>query len=205
MFELLFSPMGRISRAQWWMVQLINTLVMMVAYFLIIGSLGRVNFKDPEVVLQLILGSAGTIGIAVLITFWFNLCATIKRHHDHGRSGLIVLVTFLPTALFFSGLFVFSIFASVIVSGWNLIQCGFLAGESHDNDYGPATGGGSWRKSGGFDEDHTGEIDDKYERAIAAALLSKNAPAQQATTQVYHPSPQQSQPANNRPVFGKRV
>jgi uncharacterized membrane protein YhaH (DUF805 family) len=204
MFELLFSPMGRITRAQWWMVQLINMLIMMVAYFLVIGSLGRVNLKDPEVVVQLILGSAGTIGIAVLVTFWFNLCATIKRHHDHGRSGLWVLVTFLPTALFFSGLFGFSLFASVVVGGWNLIQCGFLVGETNDNDYGPAPGGGSWRKGSGFDDEHTGAIDDKYERAIAAALQSTTVPPQ-ATTQVYQSAPQSSPPTTNRPVFGKRV
>jgi uncharacterized membrane protein YhaH (DUF805 family) len=203
MFELLFSPVGRITRSQWWMVQLINMLIMMVAYFLIIGSLGSVNFKDPAVVIQLILGSAGAIGIAVLITFWFNLCATIKRHHDHGRSGLWVLLTFLPTALFFSGLFVFSLVASIIVGGWNFIQCGFLAGESHDNDYGPASGGGGWRKNADYDDEPNGSIDDKYERAIAAALLTKTqtAPAEvRPPVQHYH-----DRPRGNQVVFGKRV
>ena len=52
---------------------------------------------------------------------WFGIGLSVKRLHDHDKSGLWFFVYFIPVAGFI----------------WQLIECGLLRGTEGDNDYGP--------------------------------------------------------------------
>ncbi|MEO0416282.1 MAG: DUF805 domain-containing protein, partial [Verrucomicrobiota bacterium] len=55
-----------------------------------------------------------------LLLFWISLAVSVKRWHDRGKSGLWVLVNFIP-----------------VVGGlWELIECGCLDGDYGKNQYG---------------------------------------------------------------------
>ena len=56
----------------------------------------------------------------ILVT-WISIAVGIKRFHDRNKSGVWVLIIFVP----------------VIGSLWYLIECGFLKGTTGPNNYGP--------------------------------------------------------------------
>jgi uncharacterized membrane protein YhaH (DUF805 family) len=56
----------------------------------------------------------------ILVT-WISIAVGIKRFHDRNKSGVWILIIFVP----------------VIGGLWYLIECGFLRGTVGPNDYGP--------------------------------------------------------------------
>lgn len=184
MISLLFSPSGRIGRAQWWGIQVV---VILAAIFAVVPL-----FSRPSTEFEQFLGSywpAYCVGLALF--FWINLCAIIKRYHDRGKSGWWYLIAFIPT----------------IGALWQFIECGFLAGEPNDNGYGPAGGNGnSFSSPSNFEPQvDRGGLPNRYDRAIEEAVLANRRSASSETVTTYQQPSQASQPSNNRPVFGKRV
>ncbi len=55
-----------------------------------------------------------------------NICSTVKRYHDRGKSGFWFFITFVP----------------LIGGMWQFIECGMLPGDDHNNDYGAPPGSG---------------------------------------------------------------
>ena len=56
----------------------------------------------------------------ILVT-WISIAVGIKRFHDRNKSGVWILIIFVP----------------LIGSLWYLIECGFLKGTTGPNNYGP--------------------------------------------------------------------
>jgi uncharacterized membrane protein YhaH (DUF805 family) len=108
--ELLFSFQGRANRAQYWLAP---CLLFPLGFLL--GLLAPL-FKNsaPAVVLTIFLG-------LVVLMLWVGLALTVKRWHDRGKSGWMCLISLIP----------------IIGPIWQLVECGFLPGNSGSNEHGP--------------------------------------------------------------------
>ena len=120
MTNLLFGFQGRTNRAKFWLV----ALALLVIEFIVLGVLGgsAAMSDDP----QQALASLGPVAGIVLVIFglavtWITIAVGIKRFHDRNKSGVWILIIFVP----------------VIGSLWYLVECGFLRGTPGPNDYGP--------------------------------------------------------------------
>ena len=120
MTNLLFGFQGRANRAKFWLVAL-AIFVVEAILFAILGS--NVAMSDDP---QEALARMGPVTSIVLLLFgilvtWISIAVGIKRFHDRNKSGVWVLIIFVP----------------VIGSLWYLIECGFLKGTTGPNNYGP--------------------------------------------------------------------
>jgi uncharacterized membrane protein YhaH (DUF805 family) len=117
MNNLLFSSVGRINRAKFWL----GALVLMVLNSLMFGiSGGYVAMIDDRG--SFIFIALAIISVIVLAaTIYASVCLGIKRYHDRGKSGFWVLIQFVPA----------------IGSIWYFIEAGCLRGQTGPNDYGP--------------------------------------------------------------------
>jgi uncharacterized membrane protein YhaH (DUF805 family) len=167
----LFSPFGRIGRGQWWLGVLASLVTLFGGLFLTISTVGSQSPVGSR-------SSAENWGIALslLLPFYINLCTMITRYHDRGKSGWWYFFGFIP-------------FVGWI---WQTIECGFLPGDSSDNEYGDGNGSG-------FD------ISDEI-AALAAAGQPKPAFIPKSS---FSPPVGSSQPSQNfgqgpKPMFGGR-
>jgi uncharacterized membrane protein YhaH (DUF805 family) len=120
MTNLLFGFQGRTNRAKFWLVAL-AIFVVEAILFAMLGS--NVAMSDDP---QEALARMGPVTSIVLVLFgilvtWISIAVGIKRFHDRNKSGVWVLIIFVP----------------VIGSLWYLIECGFLKGTTGPNNYGP--------------------------------------------------------------------
>jgi uncharacterized membrane protein YhaH (DUF805 family) len=120
MTNLLFGFQGRTNRAKFWLV----ALAIVVIEFILLAILGgsAAMSADP----QQALADIGPVTAIVLLIFglaatWISIAVGIKRFHDRNKSGVWILIIFVP----------------LIGSLWYLIECGFLRGTPGPNDYGP--------------------------------------------------------------------
>ncbi|MEO0617658.1 MAG: DUF805 domain-containing protein [Pseudomonadota bacterium] len=115
--NLLFGFDGRITRSQWWLGQLSILLLLVVGAMTIFVL--RLSFSISDV--------AGiSLAAGFLVTcIWINLAITVKRYHDHGKSGLWGAILLVPYVGWL----------------WQLIECGFLRGMPGGNAYGPGADG----------------------------------------------------------------
>jgi len=121
---LLFSFDGRATRGEYWKATLYMILAIIVIAVLIgLGvyglERGGTMTSDSSPITLIVIGTAAlAIGIPV---FWASLAVGVKRWHDRNKSGLWVLIGFIP----------------YIGSFWVLIECGCLRGTDGPNNYGP--------------------------------------------------------------------
>jgi len=120
MTNLLFGFQGRANRAKFWLVAL-AIFVVEAILFAVLGS--NVAMSDDP---QEALARMGPVTSIVLLLFgilvtWISIAVGIKRFHDRNKSGVWILIIFVP----------------VIGGLWYLIECGFLRGTVGPNDYGP--------------------------------------------------------------------
>ncbi len=115
----LFGIEGRISRGKWWLAQLINIGLIILVNALVYNKTGKV----PESSYDLFAASSNIPEAAVPLVFamWIHFAVSVKRFHDRDKSGLWVLVFFIPVI----GLF------------WQIIECGGMAGTQGTNRFGP--------------------------------------------------------------------
>ncbi len=112
------SFQGRIGRGTWWLTALVQLL-------LVAGAIGYVAAveaaEDPRT------GWQGPVFFVIVLgTAWIGLCANIKRYHDRGKSGVWVLLSFVP----------------VVGPIWMFVELGFLPGTDGDNMFGSPPGSG---------------------------------------------------------------
>lgn len=126
MKQLLFSPAGRINRALFWKATILILVADLVAGVLckILGGVIP-NQATAD-------GSYNVTGLAALpfivivfgvmvFSVWAGICIGIKRYHDRDKSGVWLLIQFVP----------------MIGSLWYLIETGFLSGTPGPNQFGP--------------------------------------------------------------------
>ena len=127
--QFLFSFDGRVSRLQYWLVQIGVIVAFKVALFLVggldagLGSLGQLRIPVMSVV------AIGLFVVLLCAVFsflmvWVCFASVVKRWHDREKSWVWVL---LPLVLVVGWL-------------WQLVECGFLPGTKGANDYGPQPG-----------------------------------------------------------------
>jgi uncharacterized membrane protein YhaH (DUF805 family) len=120
MTNLLFGFQGRTNRAKFWLVAVALLVIEIIVLAVLCG--GAMMSDDP----QQALASLGPVAGIVLVIFglavtWITIAVGIKRFHDRNKSGVWILIIFVP----------------VIGGLWYLIECGFLRGTPGPNDYGP--------------------------------------------------------------------
>ena len=120
MTNLLFGFQGRTNRAKFWLVALAIFIVEAIL-FAMLGS--NIAMSDDP---QEALARMGPVTSIVLLLFgilvtWISIAVGIKRFHDRNKSGVWILIIFVP----------------LIGSLWYLIECGFLKGTTGPNNYGP--------------------------------------------------------------------
>jgi len=120
MTNLLFGFQGRTNRAKFWLVAL-AIFVVEAILFAVLGS--NVAMSDDP---QEALARMGPVTSIVLLLFgilvtWISIAVGIKRFHDRNKTGVWILIIFVP-----------------LIGGlWYLIECGFLRGTPGSNNYGP--------------------------------------------------------------------
>ena len=181
MFNLFFSPVGRITRTWYWVGFLSQAALLIPLCFALYNS---ARSHDREAFSLLMLG-----GVAFLL--WTTFCITAKRLHDHGKSAWVFALAFIPGL----GLLL-------------VAYCGFLPGDEGSNAYGAPTGasgfsgasnGKSWRDI--EETDNSADID----AMIARSLEAKNAPPPSAPSgAMAMAGAGPSRAASGPPVFGKR-
>lgn len=109
---LYFSVQGRISRSTWWLRFFLPGYAGCMFMFLIVLVLGMAGLKDRVYFL---------FGVGYLIFGWLFVVGSIKRWHDHDKSGWWVLIVFIP----------------VLGGLANILVAGFLTSAPGPNRFGP--------------------------------------------------------------------
>lgn len=114
--QLLLSAQGRMSRRQYWLYSILPVYLASLVFGLLAVLIDGVSVFAT--------GNAGWgVSLYLLASIpltWISVATTIKRWHDRGKSGWMTLVLFVP-----------------VVGGlWWLYECGALAGEEGQNQYG---------------------------------------------------------------------
>ena len=115
----MFSFSGRAGRLQYWMVQLVLGIVLVV--LLMVGSktMPLTAANAPHVVIQGFMKANIALQFAVLAMLVLNICTLVRRYHDLGKSGWWYFICFVP----------------VIGAIWQFVECGFVVGEDSRNQY----------------------------------------------------------------------
>ncbi len=182
MFSGLFGFKGRIGRGSWWFGQLIGLIIIgaLFAMSLVFYGPNRTEASNSDFLFLLVL-VLSLVAIAVI-----NICATVKRYHDRGKSGWWYFVSLIP-----------------LIGGiWQLIECGFCSGDDGDNDYGQPPGSAQRlenleREVSSIGRGNLAKVDDDYIANYAQKLALSQVQQQTATNNT-------GQVNSGRPVFGKR-
>jgi uncharacterized membrane protein YhaH (DUF805 family) len=145
-FELLYGFQGRISRAQWWLGQLILLAMLGLFYVFWSGWLATndlteelIKSAEPGMRFKILAFLLVLSALLSSVLVWMAFSLAIKRVHDLGRSGWRTLAYSLP--LFFVELMPSTAFTSValIIAVWYVLELGCFRGYPRHNQYGPAT------------------------------------------------------------------
>lgn len=119
--DALLSPHGRLNRAGFWGGYLTLAIVTAIAAAGLLLLAERMSGDGPFGDDSL---RPWMVALVLLVPVtWMSFCIAVKRWHDRGRSGWWVVIGLVP----------------LIGNLWGLIECGFLAGTSSGNKYGPST------------------------------------------------------------------
>ena len=110
-WQVFFSPSGRIGRQSYWLASL---AAMAVFYFLPLVLVIATGAEGPFTIV---------IPLALLLASVTSVMIQIKRWHDRNKSGLMWLVSLIP----------------LIGTIWVLAECGFAEGTLGPNAYGTGT------------------------------------------------------------------
>ena len=134
--SLLFSFDGRINRAKFWLASIVVYLVFIVL-IVAIGSVFSIDAASEPTATELATDGFGVAdteaseevptGIMIFIVIlyipflYIMFAIQAKRWHDRGKSGWMILVSFIP-----------------LVGGiWAFVECGCLRGTVGPNQHGP--------------------------------------------------------------------
>lgn len=107
--QICFSFKGRISRATYWLMQL---LICAILFIVAIVDPNALNLDSPEVSRYI---------ITVLVVAWVELAVAAKRWHDRDKSAWWILIIIVP----------------IIGTIWTLVELGFFKGTTGKNRFGP--------------------------------------------------------------------
>lgn len=167
-----FSWNGRVGRGTWWLGQFLQLGLLLIVGLVIAMTMPT----DDQPIPTLYVYVMGAIGCAAILAgFWAQICVTVKRFHDRGKSGWWWWIGFIP----------------LLGPTWVLIECGLLSGDASGNDYGPPTGG-------------SGTLGAEIEalRGSASANVPQVAKAQPVVRAVAPKSQARVNPG--KPLFGQR-
>jgi uncharacterized membrane protein YhaH (DUF805 family) len=112
--QILWGFQGRIPRRTFWGA----TAAWFGAGALLLGLGSMLGTTGSESMLPLVF--LGLLLLFLLAALWSSIAIQIKRWHDRGKPGTMVLVNFIPIA---GGI-------------WALVECGFLRGTTGPNQFG---------------------------------------------------------------------
>jgi uncharacterized membrane protein YhaH (DUF805 family) len=100
-FGFFFGFAGRINRARYWRVMLLNFVVVMMFMIIVPLSIGSSFYNaDPKWAKPLTLALlAGTMGPILIISTWCFAAMSIKRLHDRNKSGWWTGLFFIAPSL----------------------------------------------------------------------------------------------------------
>ena len=108
--QFLFSWKGRITRSGWWYFQIVGIILEIIVWVFMASTADAVPY----------------VGVIIFVLYhivmiYIGISINIKRLHDTNRSGWNLLWGLIPC----------------IGSIYIFIICGFVAGDKHQNEYGP--------------------------------------------------------------------
>ena len=118
MFRLLFSATGRLNRAKFWLGTLVVFAVDAIAIIAFLVGIAQTPEGAPTPTWAIF--AVGVLAILMIVSFIAHIFLGIKRYHDHSKSGVWVLVQFVPAI---GGL-------------WYFAEAGCMRGVSGTNQYG---------------------------------------------------------------------
>jgi uncharacterized membrane protein YhaH (DUF805 family) len=132
MMQLLFGFNGRIRRLYYWLGSIgagfglsVALLIVLVLIELVAGAMAHGDLQaamsSPGMIIFMLL----LVVAYLVLVFWISLAVQIKRWHDRDKSGVWVLIAFIP----------------LVGPIWSLIECGFLDGTEGPNRFGPSPKG----------------------------------------------------------------
>ena len=118
MFQLLFSANGRLNRAKFWLGTLAVFVVDALAFIAFFVAIAQIPEGAASPTWSIL--AVGGLAILAIASFIAHIFLGIKRYHDHSKSGVWVLVQFVPAI---GGL-------------WYFAEAGCMRGVSGGNQYG---------------------------------------------------------------------
>ena len=164
MIRVLFTIYGRVGRGTWWLGQLCCVCLCIFAIALLFGAASGTGHL--------------VAALALLASVWINVCVTIKRYHDLGKSGAwfaIILVPFIGPI-------------------WQMVECGFSVGQFDHNEYGPPPGFGSAHESDSAMPSALASKEIDFGKYRLSEPIVIGGPAVPATAN-----------SSQKPAFGKRI
>ena len=170
---------GRVGRGTWWLGCFIATVLLALAWTLVLVANGAEANPGARMVFNLV-----SLGIAIL-AFAVSVCVTVKRDHDRDKSGWWWFIGLIP-----------------FIDFWQLIECGFCSGDESPNRFGPPANAAARRA--GLEAEVAGitcggamaRLDDSY-MADDARKFAQQKVASVATKAAFAGG-------SAAPVFGKR-
>jgi uncharacterized membrane protein YhaH (DUF805 family) len=145
-FNFFFGFAGRINRAKYWRVMLLNFFCVLIFMLVVPLSLGSsFHNADPKWAMPLTLALlCGTVGPILIVSVWCFAAMSIKRLHDRNKSGWWMTLFFIapsllgklsdrlddPTAAFIVGAIGFGL------STWCFVEIFCLKGTKGPNRFG---------------------------------------------------------------------
>jgi uncharacterized membrane protein YhaH (DUF805 family) len=132
---------GRIARSSFWLATVLLTVVILLILF---ASLWVVGERDRNAI--------RLNGFVLMLVFLYPLLAVwVKRLHDRGRPGYMVIVFLVPWLMHqitnligitgdptgFNSLDVLFFGINIVIGVWFVFDLGILRGTRGSNDYGP--------------------------------------------------------------------
>jgi uncharacterized membrane protein YhaH (DUF805 family) len=139
---LFFSFRGRLNRAKYWLVFLINAVIsaVCISIFAVLMNGLRMGIYGGGMMAVIAL-----ITIILIAIFWSSLALAFRRLHDRNKSGVWLLLFWLAPSVLNAigqsigatgaGLFVALVGAAIAI--WGFVEIACLAGTTGPNDYGP--------------------------------------------------------------------
>ncbi|WKL56675.1 DUF805 domain-containing protein [Asticcacaulis sp. ZE23SCel15] len=127
--DTLLNPNGRINRATFWSwtLGIAFGLAILLSFFLYMGEAWLDDWRTftlyPVFTAELepwVARPRRLMWLLLIPVSWIYFCLTVKRWHDMGLTGWLVVISFVP----------------VIGTALTLMICGLVPGQRHANRYG---------------------------------------------------------------------
>ncbi|HEX7761077.1 MAG TPA: DUF805 domain-containing protein [Caulobacteraceae bacterium] len=124
LWTMLFSLNGRLAPGPYRLIRFASSVIFLSIFWGVLKMVLQQKGPGGDIggMLMLLLVDLVALGL----WFWTTLATQVKRWHDRGKSGVWMLVGFIP----------------LIGPLWTLVELMFLNGEPGPNQFGPSPRGG---------------------------------------------------------------